>query len=137
MLRRHHEIPTHLNVEDKLLFGLTVRQFLYVLVGTSLSYGAWNQLVDAPPALRFAVVGLALIATACHVLLRPLGRPLEEWLLAACSYAATPRRATWRPTEPDPLDWRPPAGAWRELAPSLTWAGEDDAGSDLKSEEAR
>src|SRR5215207_1402925 len=125
-MRRHqHEIPTHLNVEDKLLFGLTVRQFLFVLVGASLSYALWNQMLDAPLALRVSIVGACLLVTAALVVVRPSGRPLEEWLLAACGYAATPRRATWRPREPNPMDWRPAAGAWHELTPNLTWIDED------------
>jgi hypothetical protein len=32
MTLTHHEVPTHLDVEDKVLYGLTVRQFLYLLV---------------------------------------------------------------------------------------------------------
>ena len=63
MRRRQHEIPTHLNVEDKLLFGLTARQFLYVLVGLSVSYALWNQLSEAPLALRATVVGAILLVT--------------------------------------------------------------------------
>jgi hypothetical protein len=126
MRRRQHEIPTHLNVEDKVLFGLTVRQFLYVLVGASVSYGLWNQMPEAPFALRVSIVGACLLLTAALVLVRPHGRPLEEWLLAACAYAAIPRQATWRPHEPSPLDWRPAAGAWHELTPSLMWTDEDE-----------
>jgi hypothetical protein len=126
MRRRQHEIPTHLNVEDKLMFGLTMRQFLYVLVGASVSYGLWNQLADGPFALRASVVAACLLLTAAVALLRPYGRPLEEWLLAGCVYAATPRRATWRPRDPSPADWRPAAGAWHELTPSPTWLDEDE-----------
>ena len=43
MTLAHHEVPTHLNVEDKVLFGLTVRQFLIVLVGCLASYALWQQ----------------------------------------------------------------------------------------------
>ena len=39
----HHEVPTHLNVEDKVVLGLSVRQFLYMLVGSSASYTLWEQ----------------------------------------------------------------------------------------------
>ena len=125
MRRRQHEVPTHLNVEDKLLYGLTVRQFLYLLVGTSLCYGLWDQSAGAPLALRGTIIGACLLVTVALALLRPHGRPLEEWLLAACVYVATPRQATWRPREPDPGDWRPAAGAWHPLTPSLTWVDED------------
>jgi PrgI family protein len=126
MRRRQHEIPTHLNVEDKLLFGLTARQFLYVLVGLSVSYALWNQMSDTPLVLRATVVGAVLLATTALTLLRPRGRPLEEWLLAACAYAASPRTATWRPREPGASDWRPASATWHELTPNLTWVDEDD-----------
>ena len=128
MPRAHHEIPTHLDVEDKLLFGLTARQFLYLVVGCSLAYGAWQQ-----PALADGVrIGLALACAACAAavaLVRPLGRPLEEWLVAGLFYAASPRQSTWQPREPHPSDWRLPSGGWQELSAELelAWA-EDDTG---------
>ena len=126
MPRPTHEIPTHLNVEDKLIFGLTARQFLYCLVGCSLSYGMWDQLGPGPPALRIGLVGACLVATALLVLLRPLGRPLEEWLVAVVFYLGSPRRATWQPCEPRLADWRPADSTWQELLPNLAWAEEDD-----------
>ena len=125
MRRRQHEIPTHLNVEDKLLLGLTVRQFLYVLVGASASYGLWNQIHALPSIVSASGVGICVLLTAALVLVRPHGRPLEEWLLAACAFAATPRRTTWRPREPAAADWRPADGGWQEITPNLTWIEED------------
>jgi hypothetical protein len=127
MSRATHEIPTHLNVEDKLVFGLTARQSLSCLVGCSLSYGVWDQLALAPPALRVGLVGACLLATVLLVLLRPLGRPLEEWLVAAAFYLASPRRATWGPREPRLADWRPGDSSWQELLPNLAWVEEDAA----------
>jgi hypothetical protein len=130
MRSRQHEIPTHLNVEDKLLLGMTARQFLYVLVGTSLSYGMWNQLIDAAPVLRLTIVASCLLAAAAMAWLRPLERPLEEWLLAVCVYVGTPRRAVWRPCEPEAAAWRPAAGVWHELRPNLTWLDDIDDGDE-------
>ena len=69
--------------------------------------------------MRVAVVALCVLVTLAFALLRPADRPLEEWLAAALVYAASPRRATWQPLEPDAEDWRPAAGGWQELAPSL------------------
>ena len=118
----HHEVPTHLDVEDRVLFGLTVRQFLYLLVGSSASYGLWDQLASAPPVVHWGGVGLCLLATLAFALLRPGGRPLEEWLVAGLVYLAAPRTSTWQPREPLVADWRPPAALWHELTPSLIWA---------------
>ena len=126
-MTRQHEVPTHLNVEDKVVFGLTVRQFLYMLVGTSTSYTLWQQAVMLNEPLRIAVVALSILNTLAFALVRPAGRPLEEWLVAALVYVVTPTQATWRVREPDPLDWRPTRASWEELVPDLSWA-EDESG---------
>jgi PrgI family protein len=125
MPSRHHEVPTHLMVEDKVLFGLTVRQFLYVLVGSSAGYAVWDQALAFGEALRAMTVAVCLGTTLAFALVRPADRALEEWLVAALLYVASPRTATWRPREPEPSDWRPAAAGWQELTPSLAWAKDD------------
>ena len=122
----HHEVPTHLNVEDKVLFGLTVRQFLYVLVGSSASYALWQQTLQLSDGPRTLLVGMCVVLTLAFALVRPAGRALEEWLVAAWLFAASPRRATWQSPEPVSADWRPAGGTWQELSPSLAWAEDDD-----------
>ena len=109
-----------------MVFGLTVRQFLYVLVGCSAAYTVWDQLATAAFGTRaMAAVVCAAVALA-FALLRPAGRALEEWLIAALLFATSPRRSTWRPPEPDVADWRPIAATWQELAPSLVWADAEE-----------
>jgi hypothetical protein len=118
---KHHEVPTHLDVEDKVLLGLSVRQFLYLLVGSSAAYTLWEQPALMEP-LRLGLVTASVCLTLAFALLRPAGRTLEEWLAAALVYAASARCSTWRPREPDPADWLPSSGGWHELTPSLNWA---------------
>jgi hypothetical protein len=125
MTSHHHEVPTHLNVEDKVLLGLSVRQFLYVLVGSSASYTLWDQSTGLAAALRVTLVTLSVATTLAFALLRPADRPLEEWLAAALVFAATPKQAIWQPREPQPGDWYLPGLSWQELAPSLAWAEDD------------
>jgi hypothetical protein len=129
MSPRQHEIPTHLDVEDKLLFGLTARQFLYLVVGCSVAYGVWQQPTEMATVARAALTTACLLLAGLVALVRPLGRPLEEWIVAALFYMASPRQATWRPREPLVSDWRPSGSTWQELAPSLVWA-EDHAEDD-------
>jgi hypothetical protein len=124
---KHHEVPTHLNVEDKVLFGLSVRQFLYLLVGSSAAYSLWQQATLAGDVVRAALTLVALFTTAAFALLQPADRPLEEWLVAALVYVASPRRAIWKPREPQAADWRPAGGAWQELTPDLFWVEREDA----------
>ncbi len=128
MKTTQHEVPTHLDVEDKALFGLTVRQCLYLLVGSSVSYTLWGQAAALGDGLRVSGIAMCLGTTLAFALLRPAGRALEEWLVAALVFAATPRRATWRPLEPRPAEWRLPGAGWQELTPNLAWA-EDETGS--------
>ena len=126
MSSRHHEVPTHLDVEDKVLFGLSVRQFLYLLVGSSATYATWEQLALTSPGLRLAAAGACVVLTLAFALVRPAGRALEDWLVAALFYAATPHRNTWRPAEPDVADWRPERASWHALEPSPVWAEGDE-----------
>jgi PrgI family protein len=120
-MRKHHEVPTHLNVEDKVLYGLTVRQFLYLLVGSSATYSAWDQLFLVPLPLRVALAAVCLIATMAFALLRPADRPLEAWLAVTLVYLATPRRSIWYPLEPRAQTWYPAGETWQELSPSPSW----------------
>ena len=121
----HHEVPTHLNVEDRVVFGLTVRQFLYMLVGSSATYTMWDQSVSLALALRVSLAFICVSITLGFALLRPADRPLEEWLAAAAAYVASARSSTWQPREPDPCSWRTAGASWQELAPALSWAEDD------------
>ncbi|MBV9581596.1 MAG: PrgI family protein [Chloroflexi bacterium] len=124
-MHRHHEVPTHLNVEDKILFGLTVRQFLYMLVGSSVAYTVWEQAAGLGDPVRIVLAGLCVAVTLAFALVRPADRPLEEWLAAALVYGASPRHSTWQLLEPEASDWRPATAGWQELTPSLSWAEDD------------
>ena len=121
---QRHEIPTHLNVEDKAFYGLSVRQVLSLICGLSASYALWSQWPELAAALRLGLAAATLIGAIAFALVRPGRRGLEEWAFVALHYAATPKVATWRPREPDPAAWRPAKSAWAELTPTVTWSGE-------------
>lgn len=124
-MARRHEIPTHLNVEDKAFYGLSVRQVMYMTTGCATGYALWHQWPDAPPALRLGAAAACLILALALALVRPGGRGLEEWAFVALHYAATPKRAVWRIAEPETAAWRPVASTWQELAPRVAWTGEE------------
>ena len=89
-----HEIPTHLDTPDRAFFGLTLRQIMVLAVALGGLFGAVDSLgmpLAVPVAVLCAVGGLAV------AFVQPLGRPFEEWLFVMLRYAATPRRAIWRP----------------------------------------
>ena len=118
-----HEIPTHLNVEDTVLLGLTARQLGTLMACAALGYRVWVQWPALPMPVRAALVGACLLVGLALALVRPGGRPLEHWALAGLAYLAAPRRTTWAVAEPKPADWRPAvASGWVELTPNLAWA---------------
>ncbi len=121
MPRRRHEIPTHLNVEDKAFIGLSVRQLMNLIVGLSTAYAIWNDWPGLPLPVRAAMAGACLIVALALTLIRPGGRPLEEWAFVALHYLATPKTSVWRPREPDPAAWRPGLGVWEALDARLSW----------------
>lgn len=106
---QRHEIPTHLEVEDKILGTLTVRQLLFLAVGLSLSYGLWGLLhqlavspghhlpLAMPLVAQIALAAIPALCTLVLALAQPGGRPLEEWLLAIARYASQPKVCIWRP----------------------------------------
>ena len=123
MSQQRHEIPTHLNVEDKAFFGLAVRQVMVLTVGLSAGYGLWTGWPELPVALRTALALLGLSLAAILALVRPHGRGLEDWLFVVLHYHRTPRIAVWRPREPVE-DTGSGEDAWAASAPALAWKEE-------------
>ena len=87
-MARRHEIPTHLDVEDKLFAGLTPRQLLLLCLGVGLGYSLWqrwHQALMLPLALLLAL--LPALVSIVFATIRPDDRPLEHWLLTVARYA--------------------------------------------------
>jgi hypothetical protein len=116
-----HEIPTHLNVEDKAFAGLTMRQLLTAAVGLGLAYGAASEL-PLPMPVRLMTAGVVLVAVALLALWHPAERPLEDWAFVLLRYWAVPRVAVWRPRRLD-LDKAEATPTYEVLVPEPAWAG--------------
>ena len=116
-----HEIPTHLNVEDKAFAGLTMRQLMTAAVGLGLAYGVASE-PPLPIAIRFAAAGVVLVLVALLALWRPAGRPLEDWAFVLLRYWAVPRLAVWRPRRVD-IDQTGATPSYEVVVPEPTWAG--------------
>jgi hypothetical protein len=130
---RRHEIPTHLDVEDRLLLGLPARRALALLAGLAFAYSLWHQWPGAPEALRAGLAAACVLVAAAAAFVRPGGRGLETWALLALRYAACRRPSVWRPECPDaaaPARDAPDRAApgWEELAPRLDWTRDPHAG---------
>ncbi len=102
-----HTVPTHMNVPDKVLtmgsVSLTARQFLILLIGSSLGYNLWHQLhalsTYAPPVglvVRLCIALVPALLALAFALAQVAGRPLEVWFFVLLRYWCQPKRFVWR-----------------------------------------
>lgn len=97
-----HKVPTHMGMPDKIIFGLTAKQLLIVLIGCSIGYNIWTSLYAL---MAYGLVGmiarllLALIPAGMVLslgLITIAGRPLDVWVLVSLRYLFQPRIYVWR-----------------------------------------
>ena len=88
-----HDVPTHLQAEDRVLLGLTFPQIVAAMAVLGLAYGVWQRAAFLPEghwriaaAVTFAILGLAAIVV------RPGGRALPAVVLDLLRFALTPKR---------------------------------------------
>ncbi len=113
---REHEVPTHVQAEDKVLLWFTFPQIVAVVAVCALAYGAYHYLPFGPMAVRLAVglligiLGIALTVGKIGGRGLPLvAADLLKFNLGAGRYAGSPAQlALSQPpapveTKPDPL----------------------------------
>ena len=113
---REHEVPTHVQAEDKVLLWFTFPQIVAVVAVCAVSYGAYHYLPFGPMAVRLAVgvligvVGIALTVGKVGGRGLPLvAADLLKFNLGARRYAGSPAQlALSEPplpveSKPDPL----------------------------------
>ena len=97
-----HKVPTHMSIPDKVVFGLTARQLLLLLIGCSLGYNLWlhlgvlDTLALPGQLLRIALALVPAVCAATLALISVADRPLEVWLLVLVRYWQRPRIYVWR-----------------------------------------
>jgi len=117
------ELPTHLQVEDRLIAGLTARQCLRLVIGASLGYGVWDQVRWVPEEIRLALALVLAVIGVLFALIRPFGRPLDQWLMAGLLFVLLPHRLAWRPGAALPRHPSREQSGWAELELRPEWLG--------------
>ena len=110
---REHEVPTHVQAEDKVLLWFTFPQIVAVVAVCALAYGAYHYLPFGPMAVRLAVcvligiVGIALTVGKVGGRGLPLvAADLLRFNLGARRYAGSPLEMT-KSEPPAPLEAKP------------------------------
>ena len=110
---REHEVPTHVQAEDKVLLWFTFPQIAAVAVVGALAYGVYNYLPVGPSGVRIALAVLFAAAGLAAVMGRVGGRQLPavaadllRYRLGGRCYAGTPAQIV-RSEPPAPIDGSP------------------------------
>ena len=110
---REHEVPTHVQAEDKVLLWFTFPQIVAVVAVCALAYGAYHYLPFGPMEVRLAVgvligiVGIAMIVGKVGGRGLPLvAADLLKFNLGARRYAGSPLEMT-KSEPPAPVEARP------------------------------
>ncbi len=106
---REHEVPTHVQAEDKVLLGFTFPQIVAVVAVCALAYGAYSYFPFGPSEFRLGiaillgVVGIAAVAVKVGGRGLPLvAADLLKFNLGARRYAGVPAQLARREAPPAP-----------------------------------
>ena len=109
---REHEVPTHVQAEDKVLLGFTFPQVVAVMAVFALSYGAYHYAPVGPSEVRmalavlFGLVGVAMTIGKIGGRRLPLvAADLLKYRLGARLYAGPPSQLARSepPAPPQPV----------------------------------
>lgn len=101
-------VPQFIDVEDKILGPISVRQFIIFLVGGALIVGAYQillKMANQMPAFIFTSVGI-FIGIILFAFVRVNGRPFHVFMLSALQTLKNPRMRIWNNVVNERLQYR-------------------------------
>lgn len=101
-------VPQFIDVEDKILGPISVRQFIIFLVGAGLvamDYQILFKLANQPPAFIFSAIGILMLVIA-FAFIRVNGRPFHVFLLSLLQTLKNPRMRMWNNLAMERLQYR-------------------------------
>jgi hypothetical protein len=87
-------IPLDVDLEDRLLYGLTPTRLAYIVVALLASFAIWSSpwsLLAVRAAVALLVIGTGSVVSWG----RWHGRPADVWLIDIVLFAVRTRRVTW------------------------------------------
>jgi len=86
-------VPQFIDIEDKIIGPLTLKQFLYLAAGAGLLFFLWSYLALGAFILVAIPIGIFCILLAFY---KVNGRPLINFLGAGIAYLSRPRLYLWK-----------------------------------------
>jgi hypothetical protein len=90
-------VPQFIDVEDKIIGPISVRQFVYLIIGTGLLFAAYR-FADFSLFLIEAIIIVSL--TMAFAFLKVNGRPFHFFLVNFLQTLRRPKLRVWRQEEP-------------------------------------
>lgn len=94
-----YSIPQFIEIEDKVIGSLTVKQFLYLVAGGVFLLIVW-QFADLELFILLAILTLAVVTPFAFIKIN--GRPFQIYLLAMLRYISRPKLLFWVKTKETP-----------------------------------
>jgi hypothetical protein len=95
----HARIPLDVDIEDKLIYGLTPTRLAYLVIALLAGFATWSTRW-APSPVRGSIAVVIAIAGAVAAWGRWRGRPLDGWAIDLAIYFVGNHRLRWRLTWP-------------------------------------
>lgn len=89
-------VPLDVDLEDKLLYGLTPTRLIYLVVGLLAAFAIWSGQWTIAPVRGVAASLLAAVG-AVAAWGRWRGRPIDRWVTDLASFVLATYRVRWRP----------------------------------------
>jgi hypothetical protein len=91
----HARIPLDVDLEDKLIYGLTPTRLAYLVIALLAGFATWSA-HWAPSPVRGSIAVVIAIAGAIAAWGRWRGRPLDGWAVDLAIYFVGNHRLKWR-----------------------------------------
>jgi PrgI family protein len=89
-------VPLDVDLEDKLLYGLTPTRLVYLVIGLLGGFSVWSAHWTFPPVRAASAVAIVILA-AVSAWGRWRGRPVDSWLTDIGLYVVATYRLRWTP----------------------------------------
>lgn len=119
-----YKVPQNIDIEDKVIGPLTLKQFIYLMVGGGILFVIRFSL---PEALGFLFMPIALLVGGFFIALaffRPGDRPFEVYLFSIITTLTRPKKRIWKKTANRP-SLQPAAGSMQEKTAEKKVTSED------------
>src|SRR5439155_22726836 len=89
-------IPLDVDLEDKLLYGLTPTRLAYLVIALLAPFSTWSSPCASAP-IRAGVAVAWVVIGALAAWGRWRGRPADRWLIDIVGFALSTFRVRWHP----------------------------------------